>query len=391
VGNSIAARRPGASRVCHITSVHSPGDVRIFHKECASLAAAGFDTHLLAPRAPEGQDRGVHLHPLGIARSGRLERMTVIAWGALRAALAVDADLYHFHDPELIPVGLVLRQRGRQVIYDVHEDLPQTMMAKEYLPRPARAVMRDTLDRIELRAARSFSAIVTATPTLADRFRGLACPVRTVNNYPLLEELCPAAPRAWSERDNAVGYVGWIAHERGIIEMVNAMEIAGGQLGARLELGGQFSPPEQRLAVEGLPGWHYVVENGQLQRAGVAGLLGRVRAGLVVLRPVPRFVVSRPVKFFEYMAAGIPVIASDFPEWRTLLTRHDCGLVVDPLSPDAIADAIHTVLTRSDLAEAMGRRGRRAVEDHYNWAAESRTLVALYEELLGRRTAARAS
>ena len=179
-----------------------------------------------------------------------------------------------------------------------------------------------------------------------------------------------------------IAYIGGITTIRGAREMVQAMEIAGRRWGARLLLAGRFVPESLEEELRQLPGWRYVDYVGWLSREEVAEALGRVRAGLVVLHPEPNHVNAQPNKIFEYMAAELPVIASDFPLWRDLIAASGAGLLVDPLDPEAIAGAIGQVIEQPEEAEAMGRHGGKAVRERYNWDREKEKLLVLYEELL---------
>lgn len=369
-------------RVCHLTSVHPFDDDRIFLKQCRSLAAAGYDTHLVAPGAPGGITGGVHLHDVPTSPTSRLLRMTATAWRVYRTACRINADIYHFHDPELIPIGLLLRARGKHVVYDIHEDVPRQILLKSYLPQSTRRSIGWLVERLEYAAAHHFSGLVTATPAIGTRFQGMNPRSIVLNNYPLRNELIAPTPLAWEARAYAVAYVGSISEERGIEQMVATMAHIPEQLQVSLELAGSFSSPGVRERVVRLRGWARVRELGMLDRAGVAQVLGRVRAGLVILHPTPSYMVSQPIKLFEYMSAGIPVIASDFPLWRAFIQQSGCGLLVDPLDPRAIAGAIEFVLTHSSEAQAMGRRGRAAVEELYNWESEVPKLTHLYNHLL---------
>src|SRR4249919_2675176 len=96
------------ARVVHLTSVHRPDDVRIFRKECRTLAAAGYEVVLVASGAGGSTVDGVRFHP--IKRSSSRAARLVLGWGRiLAAALSERGALYHLHDPELLPVGLMLR------------------------------------------------------------------------------------------------------------------------------------------------------------------------------------------------------------------------------------------------------------------------------------------
>jgi glycosyltransferase involved in cell wall biosynthesis len=166
--------------------------------------------------------------------------------------------------------------------------------------------------------------------------------------------------------------------------MVGALGLLPENRAAELRLAGTYSPESLRDAVIELPGWERVRELGFLDRRAVKQALNQVRAGLVLFYPEPNHVYAGPNKMFEYMAAGIPVIASDFPLWREIVEGAGCGRLVDPLDPRAIADAIEYLLSHPEEAEAMGRNGRRAVEERYNWKNEEKKLLALYKELLSK-------
>lgn len=368
-------------RVCHLTSVHSHTDIRIFIKECRTLAAAGFETHLVAPGAPEGVYQGVVLHGIPNSTGRRLVRLTHSIQAVYRQALAIDAAVYHFHDPELIPVGLLLKRRGKRVIYDIHEDLPRQILQKSYLPQRSRRLIGCVVEQLENRAAQYFSALITATPTIGARFAPINPRTVVLNNYPLRSELLLAEPVSWAERAMSVAYVGGMTAERGMFEMVEAMTLVSPKLEAKLELAGEIWPAQQRKKLMQGPGWSRVRELGVVGRAEVARLLGRVRAGLVLLHPYPNIMHSQPIKLFEYMSAGIPVIGSDFPLWRGFLEPTGCGLLVNPLDTHAIARAIELMLTQPEAAAEMGRRGRVAVEQQYNWENETHKLLGLYSTL----------
>lgn len=303
-------------------------------------------------------------------------------WALYREAIRQNADLYHFHDPELVPIGLLLRLHGKTVVYDVHEDISVDVAAKHYIPRVLRRPLAWIISEIETLSSRLFSGIVAATATISLRFPFRDQRQVVVSNFPILPEFqTPLAP-AWEDRSQAVGYVGVLARDRCLPEMLQAMSLLPPELSARLELGGNFSPPGLKEELSGNEGWRRTRTLGVLDRAGVAKLLGEVRAGLVVLKPTPAYLESAPVKMFEYMAAGIPVIASDFPKFRDIIEGAKCGLLVDPTSPSAIAGAIHYVLTHPREAEEMGNRGRETSIRKYNWATEETKLLHLYHVLL---------
>jgi glycosyltransferase involved in cell wall biosynthesis len=361
-------------KILHMTTLHPPEDLRILGKECRTLAGQGYDVQLAARVPSETAIDGIAVVPIGPleVRAGvtKLARRLLSAW---RAARRARASLYHLHDPELIPVGLLLKLRGKRVTYDAHEDTPLDLQSLGDVARRARLAARPYKAANWL-AGRFFDAIVAATPGVASSFPAKKTIV--ARNFPLTAEAEAFVGPPHRERPEEVIYIGRISEDRGVREMTEAARMAG----ATVVLAGPAHEPLLSALHEGEQ-WPWVDYRGRLSRQEIATALQRARAGLVVLHPRKAYLESLPVKLFEYMAAGIPVIASDFPLWRQIVAGAGCGLLVDPADPDAIASAIESVLADPDAAEEMGRRGREAVRETYNWDTESKQLLDLYARL----------
>lgn len=379
-----------AVKVCVMTSAHPPFDVRIFHKECKSLAREGYDVTLIAPGSDAGMFEGVRVEAIPQSRN-RFDRMVRGSLAVYMRACREDADIYHFHDPELIPIALLLQLSGKHVIYDAHEDLPRTFSYKSYIPRFLRSLVARFAGFIEQSASQAFSALVVANPVTADRFRALHRHAVVVHNYPKIEELRATQPRDQREKDDgAFLYVGMrITRPRGAEEMIRAVGLLPEELRPRLKLVGGWDPPNLPTQLASLPGWKRTEYLGTLGRRDVARALRGARAGLVLLHPEPNYLTAEPVKLFEYMCAGIPVIAGDFPSCREIIETVGCGLLVNPLDPEEIASAMEYLHRNSEEAEAMGRRGLEAVQSEYNWRREETILFDLYRSLPVFRAGAR--
>jgi glycosyltransferase involved in cell wall biosynthesis len=379
-----------AIRVVHLTSAHGAFDVRIFHKECRSLARAGYEVIEIGNFDFNGVVDGVTIRGLN-RQGGRLQRGTISLVPLAREAMRAAGDLYHLHDPELLLVGLLLRAAGKRVVYDIHEDLPRTVLFKAYLPQKIRKPLMWATEFMENMLARQMSGLIAATPALAERFGRFKDNTIAVNNYVILEEFKPQSGMTTDSQPPAVTYYGGMSTERGIHELLAAMALLPKELAVKLELAGTFYVQEQQKRIMAGAEWQRVSWHGEIGRADLARLLSRVQVGLVVLHPHPAYLTSHPTKLFEYMAAGIPVVASDFPLLRSIVENSDCGLLVDPFDPAAIAAAIERLITNPDEARRMGMRGRRAVERHFNWEMEEQSLLSFYASLLPHRAAIEAN
>lgn len=363
--------------VCHLTSVHPRYDTRIFVKECRSLAERYAVTLVVADGEGDEVRSGVHIVDVGKPKNRR-ERMLDTTEKVFAKAMGMEAEVYHLHDPELLRVGQKLKHAGKKVIFDAHEDLPLQVRNKTYLPLWARRLVSFAVRHYEAYACHRFDAVVGATPFIRDKFLTINPETVDINNYPIIEELQNSVD--FDARENAVCYVGYITAVRGIREIVQAV---GAVPGCRLLLAGRFQEAAVEAEVRAERAWEQVDFLGFLDRGGIADVLRRAKAGLVPLHPVPNYLDALPVKMFEYMAAGVPVIASDFPLWRAIVEETECGLCVDPLDPGAIAAAVREILTHPETARRMGENGARAVQSTYNWDHEAQKLLQLYAKVAG--------
>ncbi len=375
--------------IVQLTIVHPRNDTRILFREVRSIAHSEcwMPILIVADGNGSGMQRlcgtSVAIHDVGKPPGGRLGRVIIGSARAISQVRRVDPILIHFHDPELIPAGILLKLLGYRVIYDVHEDVPRDIKDKYWLPRAFRHVLSWSVGLLEWLGAKLFDGIVSATPKIAGRFPSRKTIV--VQNFPILSELTISSPVPYEKRKNSFVYVGAISELRGAYEMTESIGKLDERYQVRLELAGPFRPVTLQDELRSIPGHDRVNFHGWLNRERVATVLGETKAGLVVLHPTPAYKDAYPVKMFEYMAAGLPVIASDFPLWRQIVEDARCGILVNPLEPRAIADAMRWILEHPLEAAAMGQRGRNAVEEKYNWIPEEGKLLTLYHTLLDRK------
>jgi glycosyltransferase involved in cell wall biosynthesis len=372
-------------RVVHLTSVHPAHDTRILVKECQTLAQHGYEVVLVAIGDRSEIRYGVRIHAIARSRS-RLARITLTQWRVYQAAKKLDGDVYHFHDPELLFLGCLLRALGKTVIYDVHEDIEGQTLSREWIPARARRAAARLVNVIERIAVRPLNLVVAATPTIAKRFPSVR--TVTVQNFPILGELRIDEPVPLPERERLVVYVGIISRIRGAFEMVDAMATLPADSSCRLVLAGQISPPGLLRELALRPGWQRTEFVGWQSRQEVRALLNRARVGLIIMHPVPNYLPAQPNKLYEYMSVGLPFIASDFPLWREAIGDGKCGLLVDPHNASAIGSAIMHIVDNPSEGSLMGLRGIALAEERFDWAIEARKLLEAYADLPGvvRRT-----
>ncbi len=331
-------------------------------------------TLIVADSQGEAWYDGVRILDVG-KHPGRVGRVLHTTRKICQRALAVEAEIYVLHDPELIPSGIRLKRGGRKVIFDSHEDVPTQLRGKPYLGHTSAMLVSRCFQAYERYACRRFDGIVGATPFIRDKFHKINPRTIDINNFPILGEF--DTPRPWSDKAIQVCYVGNITAMRGVKELVKACALL--RTPATLALAGTFENAALAASVSLDAGWSRVQATGHLDRAGVSKVMGQSMAGLVTLHPQENYLDALPVKMFEYMAAGIPVIASDFPLWRKIIECSACGLCVDPMNPAAIAHAIDYIVTHPEHARLMGVNGRRAAMETYNWHTESKKMLDFYD------------
>lgn len=369
--------KPPEIRVCHFSSVHPPADNRIFFKQCVSLAKAGYHVTLIVKDdLPPRTERSVRVVPFPPCKN-RWKRLLVAFPKMLRLTLKQHADICHFHDPELIPVAIILKLLGKKVIYDVHEDAPLQILSKEWITSPALRRLSSRLTWLfEKTGELFFDAIVAATPDIAKKFK--AAKTITIHNYPILGHISavPAISPDPPPDKPVVIYAGKIALHRGVRELVDAAAMV--KTPIELWLLGKYERQEYFDALRQSPGWAFTRYFGLQSPETVYSYMKAAHIGVSTLYPIPNYLESLPVKAFEYMACGLPIIMSPFPFWRKLFG--ECALFADPLSAPEIAERIDSLTADPALRERLAEKGRAVVLEKC-WENDEALLLQLYKKL----------
>jgi glycosyltransferase involved in cell wall biosynthesis len=380
-------------KVCILTSVHPPFDPRIFHKEAQTLVQAGYEVTLIAPHDKKSENvDGVQI--MGLPRYKRRFYRPLNWWRILRVALRQKADAYHFHDPELLPIGLWLQWwTGKPVVYDAHEHYPDAILIRGWMPLPAREPISKLFDLIELCLGAHFSAILVADDAVEARFKKISPRVVKLYNFPLqtMFQAGQSEEAESVERLNSVVHVGLLSEERGVWIMLDAISalINIYNLDVTLTLIGRLSSltleKQMKDCVQAGGIASHIELVGQVPHVEVPRYTRRARVGWVPWQPVKKHCKNIPTKMFEYMACGLPIVASDLPPIRRFIAESACGILVNATNAHEHAEAILYMLDHPDEAQRMGENGRNAVKEKYNWESERRKLLRLYEELLSAR------
>ncbi len=362
-------------KVCHLTTVHPLNDNRVFHKQCKTLVEAGYDVSLLISHDRNETKNGVRIIGLGPAKN-RWHRCFVQSVRCLKYAVREKASVYHFHDPELVLVGVFLKLLGKKVVFDVHENLPQQVLNKEWL---GALWFRKIISRCLIGAQKCcgliFDGIVAARPDIAEYWPPGRSTV--ILNSASLTTIDGALKGQEAKDRPVVIYAGGLSRIRGIKELVDAMAIIGDR--AELWLLGPWHDEGFEDECRQAPGWKQVKYLGYKTVQEVFGLMKQCDIGIITFLPAPNHLTTIPTKPFEYMACHLPVIMSDFEYWRKLFGDH--VLYVDPASPGDVAEKILELLDNAHLVSLLRAAGRKLVEDRFSWEAESGKLLSLYAGL----------
>ena len=362
-------------KVCVFSSVHPPFDTRIFHKEAKILVQEGYDVTLVAQHNENEIVDGVKIIALPKPRN-RFMRIFGLTWRIFYLALNQKADIYHFHDPELIIVGIILKVLGKKVIYDVHEDVSKQILNKDWIGNKyIRKFVAFVFGLIEKIGAFTFDVILTVTSDIAKKFPKNKTII--LRNFPILKLIDNAVPADYKKNKAIIIYAGGLARIRGIKEIIQAMEHIGDK--AELWLLGKWKDEKYKKECENLKGWKYTKYLGLVSLREVYQYIKVADIGISMLFPVKNYLTSLPIKVFEYMACSLPVVMSDFPYWQK--TFDECALFVNPYNSKDIAEKILYFLDSPDIAKKYAYSGREMIKNRYNWETESKKLLKVYEDL----------
>ncbi|MEQ8928083.1 MAG: glycosyltransferase family 4 protein [Fulvivirga sp.] len=365
-------------KIIKLASLHVPFDTRIFQKEAKSLVKAGHDVSIIVPHKTNETVDDIKIISVPIPKSGK-DRLIKTNYQIFKKAYKQDKNsIIHFHDSELIVYAIILSLLGRTVIYDAHEDTPRQTMYQHWIPKLLRRPVALFYYILEKIGGYLFKAVIIAEPIIGSYFPKKK--TWLIRNFVKINEQSIDQIIPYGERENIITYIGGITEARGALTMINALAKVK-NTNFSFALGGTFHPPALKEKLQKIEGWNKVEYHGWVNRREVYEILNKSRIGIIIPKPNSRYSTNYPVKLFEYMEAGIPVIASSEGVSKKFVEESQCGILVDPLNIDEIATAIDYLLNNPDVASDMGIRGRWLIKNKYNWCSEEKKLLQLYSSL----------
>jgi glycosyltransferase involved in cell wall biosynthesis len=388
-GSIAEARRPNYEMlrdavVCHLSPVESRRDERAFSRQSLPAVANGMGVRIVGPYSGDGENQGVEFVSISKSRSRALR--ILLASRFLQTALRQNADIYHVHSPELIPVALLLKLIFRKrVVYDTREDFPAMMLTKTYLPARLRKIASRIVAGVESLAARYADGFITAdSGTLRPHAKTGKSRKLVFYNFPNLQYF--RGPEAVEKHFDLV-YRGGLSERAGTFVLLNAVRLLKQRgLPVRLLMFGYADNREAeqmlRDAVLSLGIEELVTLQGVIRHDDMAATLSQARISVCPLQRIPKFLNNIPVKVFESWACGLPVIATDLPPIRPFFGEKPYGVLVKAGDTYALASAIAGLLKSPKLIAEYGRQARQAVVERYNNDLEIRKLLTFYKGVL---------
>ncbi|MEZ0536158.1 glycosyltransferase family 4 protein [Caldicellulosiruptoraceae bacterium PP1] len=361
-------------KVMIVTSAHPWDDERVFYKEARSLAKK-YDLYLCA--IADFEEKVIdNVKIYGLKKQKRHKRIHN-HFEILKHIIKIKPKVVHFQDPDLLLLGLFLKIfMFKKIIYDVHEDYPLAFKNRHYIPKYLKGIFSWLFNFIEKFTSLWFDVVITVTDVIKNKFWNKNC--FTIKNYPVLDNWIVKKDFVEKEELRLV-YIGNVSVERGIDNIITAVKELN-HLNLTLNIYGPFENKNYQEKLSMLN-----VKNisifGRVPKSQIPEILNKNDVGFVTLLPYQRYIDSLPLKLFEYMAAGVAIIASNFPTWREIIESSESGLLVDPTDIDSIKQAIIYFYNNREEIIRMGQNGMKAIEK-YNWTNEESKLYEVYNRIL---------
>ena len=362
-------------KICHVTSSHPRYDGRIFQKECVSLAKKYDVTLLCSDTLNDEIKDGVSIHSIGINNKTKLNRFIFIPRKLKKECLMINADVYHFHDPELIKLALFMKKKGKKVIYDSHEDNVNRIANRTWIPKFLRPLATKYYNNVERKTVSNIDAVITVTDHIYQRLVKINKNTSIITNYPIIKN----TKISDLKNNKTLCFAGGVTRQYMHHIIIKALD----KLDVKYKIAGPITN-EYKMELENLDTDKKIEFLGVLSKDEVDKLYLKSGIGMVVIDYIPNTDYKHGsmgiTKIFEYMQYGLPIIATDLDVWLDFVPNK-CGICVNPSNVNEIHEAIKYLINNPDVAKKMGQEGRRLVEKKYNWQTQEDILYNVYENL----------
>jgi len=366
--------------ICHLTSIHKRTDIRVFQKECVSLAnKTNYKVYLVVnDNLPDETLNNVFIKSTNVEMRNRLHRFMNRNKQLYKKALSINADLYHLHDPDLINVGVKLKKLGYKVIFDSHENIPDQIMEKNWIPKYLRWIISKLYGLYEKKKLTKLDYLITVSPHIKNRLKKINMNVSIITNYPIIKY----KSRISHDNDEfRICFAGGIDHTWNhdlIIDSISKLS------NVKYIIAG----PSDSKYIEKLrkiPGWNKVEYLGFISKEEVENLYLSSDLG-VALHHSKQVEITGTLgnnKLFEFLESGLPVLCTDYLIWKDIVEKYNCGYTINPLSRTQFIETIEMMIKNRDQLVKLGENGRKAIENEFNWKSQERKLLDIYKRILG--------
>ncbi|MBH1942047.1 glycosyltransferase [Mobilitalea sibirica] len=367
-------------KVCHVTSAHNRYDVRIFEKQCVSLAQNGFNISLLVNDDLQDEiKKGVKIISSKFRPRNRIDRFINSRNKLYKKAIELDADIYHLHDPDLLLLGSKLLKLNKKVIFDSHEDVPETIMEKHWIPSVYRRLIKFIYCKYEKVSLKQYTALVSVTPHIVERLTKINPKTIMITNYPIVNE----NEVINKNTENYICFTGGISEQWNheiVLDAITHID------NIRYIIAGSGSETYINK-LKSHPAWNKVDYLGLLPFSEVKKIFTRSLAGIALNWSLQAGNIGTlgNTKLFEYMEAKLPVICTNYKLWREIINKNNCGIVVNPNNSNEVKEAINYIIKNTKESEDMGNNGRDAVLNEFNWKTQEKILIKMYLEILSEK------
>jgi glycosyltransferase involved in cell wall biosynthesis len=372
-------------KVCIFTTVHRPFDVRVFHRQARTLARAGYDVTLLAHGDENKTVQGIHVRTIARPKNRFFRLLSLFRFGFY--CFREKANVYHFHDLECLPLGFLLKKvTGRAVIYDCHENYPETAYERVWYPDWVKPLLAKLIARFEPALAKQLDKVICVVADQKARFDAAGCDTALVRNVPRLE-IFEQALQIEAPVQNRLIYLGGQSVARGARTLVDIMaDLSETHPDIKLLCLGPFNEPlveaETKAYVKHRGLDHTIEYINMVPHEKVPEYVTTSLIGLIPWQPHQQMLkMISPNKVFEYMACKIPIVASDLPSLKDIIVKSGAGVTVQADHVKAHADAIRKLLSDPDLCHQYAKQGHQYVQTHHNWDIEAQKLLGVYQHI----------